>query len=106
MIEKRHDVGLKPEHACITGFASIGLSFLARATSLKTDKAETGRADRRGSSSATGDPRSPARAPRCAVFEKPCRPTGRRPGSLHPAASPDRRPARRSVTEHSRIGAA
>ena len=46
MIEKLHDAGLRSEYAYIAGFASIGLSFLAWATSLKTEEAGTDRADR------------------------------------------------------------
>jgi hypothetical protein len=48
MIEKLHDAGLRSEHACMAGLASIGLSFLAWTTSLKADKAGTDRAGRRG----------------------------------------------------------
>jgi hypothetical protein len=48
MIEKLHEAGLRSEHAYIAGFTSIGLSFLARATSLKAGKAGTDRADRWG----------------------------------------------------------
>jgi hypothetical protein len=48
MIEKLHDVGLKSEYAYIAGFASIGLSFLAWATSVKAEDAGTDRADRWG----------------------------------------------------------
>jgi len=48
MIEKLHEAGLRSEHAYIAGFASIGLSFLAWATSLKAEKAGTDRADRWG----------------------------------------------------------
>jgi hypothetical protein len=40
--------GLRSEHAYIAGFASIGLSFLAWATSLTAEKAGTDRADRWG----------------------------------------------------------
>jgi hypothetical protein len=45
MIEKRHEVGLKPEHASIAGFASTGLSFLtwaARGAALKSRDARPG----------------------------------------------------------------
>ena len=48
MIEKLHDAGLRSEHAYVAGFASIGLSFLAWATSLRAEKAGTDRADRWG----------------------------------------------------------
>jgi hypothetical protein len=48
MIEKLHEAGLRSEHAYIAGFASIGLSFLAWATSLTAEKAGTDRADRWG----------------------------------------------------------
>ena len=41
MIEKLHDAGLRSEHAYVAGFASIGLSFLAWATSKKTEQAGT-----------------------------------------------------------------
>ena len=46
MIEKLHDAGLRSQHAYMAGFASIGLSFAAWATSLKAEKAGTDRADR------------------------------------------------------------
>jgi hypothetical protein len=48
VIEKRHDAGLRSEHAYMAGLASIGLSFLAWTTSLKAEKAGTDRADRWG----------------------------------------------------------
>lgn len=48
MIEKRHDAGLRSEHAYMAGCASIGLSFLAWATSVKAEKAGADRADRWG----------------------------------------------------------
>src|SRR3954470_16417207 len=48
MIEKLHDAGLRSEHAYLAGFASIGLSFAAWATSLRAEKAGTDRADRWG----------------------------------------------------------
>ena len=41
MIEQLHDAGLKSEHAYIAGFASIGLSFIAWATSRKAESAGT-----------------------------------------------------------------
>jgi hypothetical protein len=65
MIEKLHDVGLKSEDAYIAGFASIGLSFLAWATSVKAEDAGTDRADGWGFSSATGPLPSWAWATRC-----------------------------------------
>lgn len=104
MIERRHEVGLKPEHAYIAGFASIGLSFLAWATSLKADKAETDRADRWGSSWATGGLRSSARATRCAALKAVT--PGRAAAGITRirAGSPDRRPATRPITERSRMG--
>jgi hypothetical protein len=48
MIEKLHDAGLRSEHAYVAALASIGLSFLAWATSVKAEKAGTDRADRWG----------------------------------------------------------
>ena len=48
MIEKLHEAGLRSEYAYIAGFASIGLSFLPWATSLKAEEAGTERADRCG----------------------------------------------------------
>ena len=48
MIEQLHDAGLKSEYAYIAGFASIGLSFAAWATSRKAESAGTDRADRWG----------------------------------------------------------
>jgi hypothetical protein len=48
VIEKLHDGGLRSEHAYTAGFVSIGLSFLAWATSMGAEKAGTDRADRWG----------------------------------------------------------
>ena len=48
MIKKLHDTGLRSEHAYAAGLASIGLSFLAWATSRKAEDAGTDRADRWG----------------------------------------------------------
>jgi hypothetical protein len=48
MIEKLHEAGLKSDYAYIAGIASIGMSFLAWATSLKAEDAGTDRADRWG----------------------------------------------------------
>jgi hypothetical protein len=45
MIGKLHDMGLRSNHAYVAGFASIGLSFLAWATSAKAEDAGTDRAD-------------------------------------------------------------
>jgi hypothetical protein len=48
MIEKLHDAGLRSGHAYAAAVASIGLSVVAWATSLKAEKAGTDRADRWG----------------------------------------------------------
>jgi hypothetical protein len=48
MIEQLHNAGLKSEYAYTAGFASIGLSFAAWATSRKAESAGTDRADRWG----------------------------------------------------------
>ncbi|MEU2514627.1 hypothetical protein [Streptomyces syringium] len=48
MIRKLHDAGLRSEHAYTAALASIGLSFLSWATSLKAESAGTDRADRWG----------------------------------------------------------
>lgn len=48
MIEQLHNAGLKSEYAYIAGFASIGLSFAAWATSRKAESAGIDRADRWG----------------------------------------------------------
>jgi hypothetical protein len=48
MIEKLHQAGLRSEYAYLAGFASIGLSFAAWATSVKAENAGTDRADRWG----------------------------------------------------------
>jgi hypothetical protein len=48
MIEKLHDAGLRSDYAYIAGLASIGLSFLAWATSRGAEDAGTDRADRWG----------------------------------------------------------
>jgi hypothetical protein len=48
MIEQLHNAGMKSEYAYIAGFASIGLSFAAWATSRKAESAGTDRADRWG----------------------------------------------------------
>ncbi|MET9644815.1 MULTISPECIES: hypothetical protein [Streptomyces] len=48
MIRKLHDAGLRSEHAYTAALASIGLSVLSWATSLKAESAGTDRADRWG----------------------------------------------------------
>jgi hypothetical protein len=48
MIKKLHEVGLRSEYAYIAGLGSIGLSFLAWASSRKAEDAGTDRADRWG----------------------------------------------------------
>jgi hypothetical protein len=48
MIEQLHDAGIKSDYAYIAGFASIGLSFMAWATSRKAESAGIDRADRWG----------------------------------------------------------
>jgi hypothetical protein len=48
MIEKLHEMGIRSEYAYVAGLASIGLSFLAWAASLKAEDAGPDRADRWG----------------------------------------------------------
>ncbi|MGW0538444.1 hypothetical protein [Streptomyces sp. NPDC003032] len=48
MIRKLHDAGLRSEHAYTAALASIGLSVLAWAASVKGESAGVDRADRWG----------------------------------------------------------
>ncbi|MBB0247190.1 hypothetical protein [Streptomyces alkaliphilus] len=48
IVKKLHEVGVRSEHAYTAAFASIGLSFLSWATSLKAEAAGLDRADRWG----------------------------------------------------------
>lgn len=48
MISKLHQAGITSEYAYIAGTVSIGLSFVAWATSRKSEHAGTDRADRWG----------------------------------------------------------
>ncbi|MEV5510666.1 hypothetical protein [Streptomyces orinoci] len=48
MIKKLHEAGLRSEHAYTAAMASIGLSVLSWATSLKAESAGVERADRWG----------------------------------------------------------
>jgi len=48
MIKKLHEMGVRSEHAYWAGAASIGLSILAWATSLRAESAGMARADRWG----------------------------------------------------------
>jgi hypothetical protein len=48
MVKRLHEMGMRSEHAYIAGTASIGLSILAWATSMKAEHAGMDRADRWG----------------------------------------------------------
>ncbi|MFV8126986.1 hypothetical protein [Streptomyces syringium] len=48
IVQKLHEAGIKSEHAYCAAFASIGLTVVAWAGSLKTEPAGMDRADRWG----------------------------------------------------------
>ncbi|MGY1437319.1 hypothetical protein [Streptomyces reniochalinae] len=48
VVAKLHEAGLRSEHAYCAAMASVGISFLSWAASVKAEKAGTDRADRWG----------------------------------------------------------
>jgi hypothetical protein len=48
VVKQLHEMGMRSEHAYVAGAASIGLSILAWAASMRTERAGLDRADRWG----------------------------------------------------------